>query len=171
MKKAFKYCFIGFLLLAGPMACASRQPAPEAAEQSQRPDNPFADLAQYINSFQAHEMLASEPLHSRIKRLLSVDNRYAQFLESRAQEEQITQIKEGYILSPGHNLAQQTGSLVLIDIDRQILAIATYDKVARRHIVSMSHPDELSEQVAQELKDYARRWARGQLGISEIQAP
>jgi len=125
----------------------------------------YAEYIQYINTSQATQMLASEPLKTQLQSLLG--SRQSEFLASRALQEPVSQVKQGYILSPGQSADGESGSLVLIDVERDMLVVVLYHQAQRQFTLEMRFSSRSGQQAIDEISEYARTWVMGQLGVSQ----
>jgi len=144
-------------------ACAAWfQSAPSEKSAEQHVENPYQYLEAYLSNPPEQVILESEPLKSHVNALLK-DQR-AFFKSSREQVKPLTQIMQGYLLSEGHNNANDKRSLVIIDIERIALMVVLVDTETAKIKVLQRINQELPEDVIREMEEYAENWAFGQLG-------
>lgn len=147
------------LLSALPLQALAQSASAPAAE---RPASAYSDLARFLNTDQAAQLLNSEPLRSQLQALLSTQAPL--FLSSRALAEPITQVKQGYILSPARSADGQSASLVLLDIEREMLAVIVYQPVQQTYALSL-RLGRADDTAAVEFSQYALNWVLGELGL------
>ncbi|MBF2053498.1 MAG: hypothetical protein IGS03_08545 [Candidatus Sericytochromatia bacterium] len=170
MRTAF-YPVLGAVLLTallglpGQQALAQSEPAP-AAESAV---SAYSDLARFLNTDQAAQLLDSEPLRSQLQALLSIQAPL--FLSSRALAEPVTQVKQGYILSPARSADGEVASLVLLDIEREMLAVIVCQPQQKTYALSL-RLGQADDMAAVEFSQYALNWVLGELGLlHESQLP
>lgn len=151
-------------------ACASwfqqreQAPLPDAAIKSLS----YQTVLPFINTDQGREMLETEPLHTRLTQLLGNTHRET-FTASRELLLPVSQVMEGYVLSEGHNAANTLRSLIVVDPDRELLAVVLLNAETLKYRVlqqQSQHP-EATEAALEEMYQYADRWALGQLGMAD----
>ncbi len=135
------------------------------ARDRKTPVGALGDLTAFINSSNAAEMLNTEPLRTRVATL--VENNQDGFNASREVLLPVTQIMQGYILSEGHNRAQDKRSLILIDTDRDALMVVLVDVAANTYKTLEKVSNQRDPQAAAEMQEYADNWGLGQLGMAE----
>jgi len=135
---------------------------PSEKSADQHVENPYQYLEAYLSNPPEQAILESEPLKSHVNGLLKDQREF--FNTSREQVKPLTQIMQGYLLSEGHNIADDKRSLVIIDIERIALMVVLVDTETSKIKVLQRINQELTDDVIQEMEEYAENWAFGQLG-------
>lgn len=149
-------------------ACASWFQQQEEALDPALKTLSYQAVVPFINTDQGQDMLHTEPLKSRVFRLLGTKYRET-FDASREILLPVTQVMEGYVLSEGHNTANTLRSLIMVDPERELLTVVLVNAETQRYNVMQQgseHP-EATELAMEEMYQYADRWAMGQLGMGE----
>lgn len=147
------------LALPGLSGQAQAQSAPAA----ESPASAYSELARFLNTDKAAQLLDSEPLRSQLQALLSTQAPL--FMSSRAVPETVTQVKQGYILSPARSADGQSASLVLLDIEREMLAVVLYQPLHKTYALSLSLGPAADDLAAVEFSQYALNWVLGELRL------